>query len=73
MEQKQKSCTRDIAYDDYFSYNNGKIVYAAYQADVRWGNRDFSVIKILDINTQERKKISTHTRYFSPDISHDGK
>ncbi|HEY6976694.1 MAG TPA: hypothetical protein VH396_10425 [Chitinophagaceae bacterium] len=64
---------RDIAYDDYFSYNAGKIVYAAYQADVRWGNRDFSVIRILDINTHEEKKISNRTRYFAPDISHDGK
>jgi hypothetical protein len=68
-----KIATRDIAYDDYFSYNNGKIVYASYQADKRWGNRDFSVIKIVDVNNGKEKKISTHTKYFSPDIAHDGK
>ncbi|HXL54883.1 MAG TPA: hypothetical protein VN958_01415, partial [Chitinophagaceae bacterium] len=68
-----KITVRDIAYDDYFSYNNNKIVYAAYQADVRWGNRDFSIIKMHDVNTGEEKRISSHTKYFSPDISHNGK
>ncbi|QEC68455.1 hypothetical protein FRZ67_14495 [Panacibacter ginsenosidivorans] len=68
-----KIAVRDIAYDDYFSYNNGKIIYAVLEPDSRWGNRDYSVIKMLDINTGKEKKISHHTKYFSPDISHDGK
>jgi len=68
-----KIATRDISYDDYFSYNNNKIAYACYQADTRWGNKEYSVIRILDINTGEVKKISSHTRYFMPDISHSGK
>ncbi len=72
-KKETKIAVRDIAYDDYFSYNNGKIIYAAYQADLRWGNRDYSVIKLLDANTGEEKRISSRTRYFSPDISHDGK
>ena len=69
---EKKIAVRDIAYDDYFSYNNGKIVYASYQADIRWGNQDYSIIKLLDINSGEKKNISSHTKYFSPDISHDG-
>ncbi len=80
---------RDIAYDDYFSYNNGKIVYAAFKADSRWGNRDYSIIKVVDIEKPEivtvisgpgftaragaTKTIQHSTKYFSPDISHDGK
>lgn len=68
-----KIAVRDITYDDYFSYNNGKIIYASYQADIRWGNRDFSVLKLLDVNTHEEKRISSHTKYFSPDISHNSK
>lgn len=71
--KEQKIAVRDIAYDDYFSYNNGKIIYSALQSDARWGNRDYSVIKLIDINTGEGKKITQHTKYFSPDISHDGK
>jgi hypothetical protein len=68
-----KIAVRDIAYDDYFSYSNGKIIYAALESDARWGNRDYSVIKTLDINTGEEKKITSHSKYFSPDISHGGK
>ncbi len=68
-----KIVVRDIGNDDYFSYNNGKIVYASYQPDVRWGNSDYSVIKLLDVTNGKEKRISSHTKYFSPDISHDGK
>ena len=68
-----KIAVRDIAYDDYFSYNNGKIIYASFEPDIRWGNRDYSVIRILDLQTKEEKKVTTHSKYFSPDISHDGK
>jgi hypothetical protein len=71
--RETKIAVLDIAYDDYFSYNNGKIVYASYQPDIRWGNRDYSVIKILDVNTGDEKRISSHSKYFSPDISHDSK
>lgn len=67
-----KIAVRDIAYDDYFSYNNNKIVYAAYAADARWGYKEYSVIKLLDISTNAATSITTKTRYFSPDISHDG-
>ena len=63
---------RDIGLDDYFSYKNGKIVYAAYQSDPRWTNRDYSVIKLLDIYTGQQKQITHQSKYFSPDINEDG-
>jgi hypothetical protein len=71
--KETKIAVRDIAYDDYFSYNNGKIIYAALESDTRWGNRDYSIIKIIDVNTGQEKRVTTHSKYFSPDISHDGK
>ena len=64
---------QSITNDDYFSYNNGKIVYAAYQPSTRWAYREFSVIKVLDIASKRERRISFKSRYFSPDISHDGK
>jgi hypothetical protein len=69
---EQKIAVRDIAYDDYFSFNNGKIVYAAYQADTRWGNREYSNIKVLDIASGRCTTLSFHAKYFSPDIAHNG-
>ena len=73
MEAREKIAVQDINYDDYFSYNNNKIVYASYKPDARWGNKEYSEIRLIDINTKQEKKITSHTRYFSPDISHDGK
>ncbi len=70
---KEKIARQDITYDDYFSYNNGKIVYASYKSAARWGNKEYSEIRLLDINSKREKKITSGTRYFSPDISHDGK
>ena len=64
---------QDITLDRYFSYRNGRIVYAAYNPDARWSNREYSNIVLLDINTGSRKKLTTKSKYFSPDISSDGK
>lgn len=63
---------KDVVIDDYYSYKNGKIVYAAYQSDPRWANRDYSVLKLVDIYTGEQKQLTTKTKYFSPDINEQG-
>lgn len=64
--------TRDISIDEQFSYRNGKIVYAAYESDPRWGWVDYSVIKIIDVATGQQRKLTDKTKYFTPDISSDG-
>ena len=63
---------RDISIDEQFSYRNGKIVYASFENDPRWGWKDYSVLKILDLQTGQQKKLTTKTKYFTPDISADG-
>ncbi|HET6254590.1 MAG TPA: hypothetical protein VFE32_10970 [Puia sp.] len=65
--------TRAISLDNYFSLNGGLVVYAAYETDPRWGWRDYSVIRVLDPYTGEDRKLTSRTRYFSPDISPDGR
>jgi len=64
---------RDISIDEQFSYRNGKIVYAAYENDARWAWRDYGVIKMLDVETGRQQTVTHHTKYFTPDISDDGK
>ncbi|HEY4156067.1 MAG TPA: hypothetical protein VGM24_11585, partial [Puia sp.] len=64
---------RAVSSDDQFSYRNGQIVYAAYEPDLRWGWRDFSVIRLLNLKTGRDIRISNRTKYFSPDLSPDGK
>lgn len=69
---ERKIGVRDISIDEQFSYRNGKIVYAAYENHPRWGWLDYSVIRMLDINTGEKTTLKHRTRYFTPDISPDG-
>ena len=64
--------TRDISIDEQFAYRNGKIVYTAYEPDARWGWKDFSVIKILDVNSKTQRTLAHRTKYFKPDLSPDG-
>ncbi|HUR66728.1 MAG TPA: hypothetical protein VMZ03_10300 [Chitinophagaceae bacterium] len=71
-EGEHKLKTRDISVDDQFSYRNGKIVYAAYESDPRWSWKDYSVIKLLDVQTGQERSLKHKTRYFTPDISADG-
>jgi hypothetical protein len=63
---------RDISIDDQFSYRNGKIVYAAYEPDLRWTARDYSVIKLLDLASGQQRTVTSKTKYFTPDISAAG-
>lgn len=70
--KEEKITVRTIANDDYFSYNNGKIVFALYKPDERWGYQEFSDITVVDAASGTKQKITHKERYFSPDISHDG-
>ena len=67
--KEEKIRVKDYVISDYFSYQNGKIVYAAFQSDPRWTNRDYSVIQLLDIYTRQQKQLSFKSKYFSPDIN----
>ena len=55
--------------DDYFSYNNGKVVYANYQTDPRWANRSYSNIQLFDIYDKTTRQLTFKSKYFSPDIN----
>jgi hypothetical protein len=64
---------RAVAQDDAFSYRNNQIAYTAYEPDLRWGWRDYSIIRVLDLKTKLDKRLTSKSKYFSPDISPDGK
>jgi len=72
LGHEYKIAVKDIGYDDYFSYANGRIVYTAFQPDHRWDNREYSVIRVLDLVDGRQHTISSRSRYFSPDITKDG-
>ncbi len=70
--KEEKLRTQNTVLDNYFSCNNKTIAYAAYASDPRWGNRDYSVIHVLDIKTKKQKQLTFKSKYFSPDINADG-
>ncbi|MDN3656444.1 DPP IV N-terminal domain-containing protein [Ferruginibacter paludis] len=70
--REQKISVKKIVIDDYFSYNNGRVVYASYQTDPRWGNRNYSNIELLNIYTKEKRRLTFKSKYFSPVINKEG-
>lgn len=64
---------KDIGIDDYFSYNNGRIVYMAWQPDTRWANQQFAAIRIMDTLGMPARSLLVKTKYFSPDIHVSGR
>ncbi len=69
---EKKIRVKDIGIDDYFSYRNGKIVYTAYTINARYTWNEYSDIRLLDINSGGQKKLTSKTKYFSPDINESG-
>jgi hypothetical protein len=70
--KEKKIRIKNLVLDDYFSYCNGKVVYAAYQSDPRWANKDYSNIQLLDIYSNKQQQLTFKSKYFSPDINADG-
>lgn len=64
--------TTGYIYPSVFSFSNGKMVWAETQPDKRWGNRSFSAIKMMDINSGKVRTITSFTRLSAPSLSHNG-
>jgi len=69
---EKKLLTTGYLYPSLFSYSNEKIVWAELHNDPRWENRDFSVIKTLDLKTGKVRQLSFRSRYSAPSFSPDG-
>ncbi len=69
---EQRLRFRNISIDEQFSYRNGRLVYAAFESHPRWQWENYSVIKLLNVKTNQQKTLQHRTNYFSPDISEDG-
>ncbi len=64
-------CKPGILSSEDLAYANNKLVWSERRHDVRWKNREYSEIKILDIRNKKAKTISLKTRYFAPDLSNN--
>ncbi len=69
--KEKRIAVKDIDSDEYYSYKNGWIVYTSYRTDPRWSWMDYSGIFLLNIYNKQRIRLTTKSKYFSPDISAD--
>jgi hypothetical protein len=72
-KSEKKLHTPGQMYPWFFSYGKGKLVWVETETDPRWENRDYSVIKIMDIETRSIRKLSYKSRYLSASVSPDGR
>lgn len=61
-------------YSDFHTLpiHDSVIYWAEREYDLRWSHRNYNVIKKLDLRSGKVKSITKNTRYFSPEINHDG-
>lgn len=57
--------------DNYFTYRNGTLAWAELGQDERWSWNTFSNIILYDVEKAKRRKLTSFSRYLSPDISPD--
>jgi hypothetical protein len=62
---------RDITVDPYHTFRNGQLVYTAWKPQLRWAWQDFSDIYMMDLQSGKTRRLTTRSRYFSPDLSPD--
>ncbi len=65
--------TTGYIYPYFFSLSGNTLVWAEQYPDIRWDNRDYSVIKRLDLPGGIITSVTSSTRYTAPDISPDGR
>ncbi|MCX6251867.1 MAG: hypothetical protein NTX61_14085 [Bacteroidetes bacterium] len=70
--KEKKLFTPGLYQRQSLSVAKGLLVWAESVPDIRWNNRDHSVIRIFDIFKKNVRNLTTRTRYFAPAISRDG-
>jgi hypothetical protein len=64
--------TPGYVYPWFISYGKGRLVWVETQSDPRWENREYSVIKVLDIKSSMVTKLSRKSRFLAASVSPDG-
>jgi hypothetical protein len=70
---EKKIFTPGNMYAWFLSGIKGKIVWVENHPDPRWENRDYSVIKIMDIGHKKTIQLSHNSRFMAASISPDGR
>ncbi|GAC1419247.1 MAG: hypothetical protein NVS9B7_02690 [Flavisolibacter sp.] len=70
---EHKLAGQNINSEQWLSYRNHKLVYTGYSVKARWGLMDYNDIVITDLADKRTTRLTHKEKYFSPDLSLDGK
>jgi len=59
-------------YPWFISYGKGKLCWIETHSDPRWENRQWTVIKVMEVKNRRVRQMSFRTRYMAASISPDG-
>ncbi|MHC1730897.1 MAG: hypothetical protein AB9888_02515 [Bacteroidales bacterium] len=65
--------TTGYVYPYFFSLSDSSLVWSEQHPDIRWDNRDYSVIKRLELSRGGITQLTFRSRYTAPDLSPDGR
>ena len=65
--------TPGFDFRESLSANDSLLCWNEKTFDLRWSNRDYSVIKIYNYKTKKLRQLTRRSRYFAPALSPDGK
>ena len=54
------------------TFGSGKLCWVETYSDPRWQNREWRIIKVMDIRNRKVKQLSFRSRYMSASVSNDG-
>ena len=69
--KEKKIMTIGSTQDESISISGNYIVWSEVQQDIRWQNRDYSVIRIHDLKNGTTRNLTHNSRYFAPFLSPD--
>ncbi|MEP6700040.1 MAG: hypothetical protein ABJA85_01940, partial [Bacteroidota bacterium] len=72
-KEKRLNITGVLDDNGVLSSAGDKIIWSEYAYDPRWGGRNYTVIKTLDIKTKKITQLSHRSRYHAPCLSPDSK
>jgi hypothetical protein len=70
-EAEKKIFTPGYINDFRIRGNEQFIVWTEQFPDTRWQNKDYSIVKLLNLETNQVKLIGNKSRFYSPDIYYD--
>ena len=70
--KEKKMFALGASFDNYISYKSNKIVWSELAYHPRWDYVNYSVVKLYDCQTGLIRKLSTRSKYLTPDLAHHG-